>query len=459
MKITAKLIKTISSSVRSFDEQQEFTNVFIDSREKTDDGLFIPIIGERFDGHDFLISAINNGAKAAFWQQDHQVPEEVPQNFPLFFVEDSQVALHHLASLYLGVVKPIVIGITGSNGKTSTKDIVESVLSTTYKTHKTKGNFNNHIGLPLTVLSMATDCELLILEMGMSNYGEISLLSKIAKPNYAIVTNIGESHIEQLGSREGIAKAKMEIVDGLVTQGKVLIDGDEPLLSNYYSNRTIRCGYGINNDVVISSYQANENGFTFHLNNKSLTYFIPLIGKHNVKNATYAIALAKELKIDETLILKGLQTINLTGMRLEKMKGMNNSVIINDAYNASPTSMKAAIESLIELNGYSKKILVLGDMYELGSDEEALHRSVAHVIRYPITHVFTIGEKGKWIIDELQKQSRNTMVVKSFENKEDVVKVLHKELDEKSIILFKASRGMKLESVITEITEQARGEN
>ncbi|WP_026674377.1 UDP-N-acetylmuramoyl-tripeptide--D-alanyl-D-alanine ligase [Alkalihalobacterium bogoriense] len=449
MSITGKLVRKISLS-SNVEIVQEFSGVFTDSRKEMKDGLFVPLVGERFDGHEFLLHAIQNGAIAAVWEKGKQIPREIPNQFPLFFVEDTLVALQEMAKVYLEQIQPTVIGVTGSNGKTTTKDIITAVLSTTYSTHKTNGNFNNEIGLPLTVLAMPASCEVLILEMGMSGLREIALLSEIARPHYAVVTNIGESHIEQLGSREAIAKAKMEIAEGLRNNGKVIIDGDEPLLFPYTTNEMITCGFSEQNDVTIVEYEGDDNGFTFRLQDSNFQYSLPLLGKHNVHNAAYAIIIGKLLNVEEKNINEGLNQIALTSMRLEKKQGKSHSIIIDDAYNASPTSMRAAIEVIKELP-YEKKIVVLGDIYELGPDEESLHRSVASAVDKPITHVYTIGSKGKWIYDELQKNSHNTMVVKSFENKEEVIAEILPLLDEKTIVLVKASRGMKLETIVEQL--------
>lgn len=449
MSITGKIVRKISLH-SNVEAEQQFSGVFTDSRQEMKNGLFIPLVGERFDGHKFLLDAIKNGATAAIWEEGKQIPREIPDQFQLFFVQDTLVALQQLAKVYLEQIQPTVIGVTGSNGKTTTKDIIAAVLSTTYATHKTNGNFNNEIGLPLTVLAMPASCEVLILEMGMSELREIALLSEIAEPHFAVVTNIGESHIEQLGSREAIAKAKMEIVEGLRNNGKVVIDGDEPLLVPYMTDETITCGFSEKNDVTIVEYEGDDNGFTFRLQDSTFQYSLPLLGKHNVHNAAYAVIIAKLLNVKEESINEGLHQIALTSMRLEKKQGKSNSVIINDAYNASPTSMRAAIDVVKELP-YGKKIVVLGDIYELGPDEEVLHRSVASAVEQPITHVFTVGSKGKWIYDELQKNSDNTMVVKSFENKEDVINEILPLLDEKTIVLVKASRGMKLETVVEQL--------
>lgn len=456
MSVNLNLIQEIASkSVGDISSVNTINEVFIDSRKQVQNGLFIPIIGERFDGHDFLLAAINNGATTTLWKVGKPLPEELSEDFPVFYVDDTLKALEQLAKVYLIEVAPKVIGVTGSNGKTTTKDLLEAVLSSSFKTHKTAGNYNNHIGLPLTILAMPSNCEVLILEMGMSNYGEISFLSKLAEPDIAIITNIGESHIEQLGSREGIAKAKKEIADGLVDDGLLVVDGDEPLLSISENYNMIKCGYNAPNDVQIVSLQQRANEALFTLNNGS-EYKINLLGKHNVKNSLYAIVVGKYLGLSEHTIQLGLDSCKLTGMRMEKKQGINGSTIINDAYNASPTSMKAAIDTIKQLEQYQRRILVLGDMYELGKNEESLHRSVADSISAPITHVITVGEKGAWIARSLLEKNIDNIEVRSYKNKNGLKNELEKLLDDKSIVLIKASRGMKLETIATELYEERR---
>lgn len=447
MKLTAKLIEEISINTRCDTTCDEgYDGVYTDSREVGNNRLFIPLIGEKFDGHNFIQQAIENGAKAALWQKDKKIPS-LPENFQLYFVEDTLTSLQALAKKYLQKVNPIVIGVTGSNGKTTTKDIASSIFSMKYKTYKTQGNFNNHIGLPLTILQMPVDCELLILEMGMNHFGEISLLSNISEPNYCIITNIGESHIENLGNREGIAKAKMEIITGMKKDGKLFFDGDEPLLKPYRKQNVVTCGYKSDSDVKITNMTSNENGFTFTINDKPYVFELPLLGRHNLKNASYVIACAKELGFTHEEINQGLKAISITKMRFEKIAGKNGSLIINDAYNASPTSMKAAIETVKELNHFQQKILVLGDMYELGSDEEQLHRSVSHTIRSPITHLFAVGQKGKWIGEQL-KEINSSIKVEIILEKENVATKIIPLLNKETVVLIKASRGHKLETVV-----------
>lgn len=457
MNMTAsELLKLFPEATGAASSQIKMEAVMTDSRTVCKHGLFVPIVGERFDGHEYLKNAINNGAVAALWQQDKPVPAFIPTEFPLYFVEDTITGLQQLARYYLEKVGPKVVAVTGSNGKTTTKDLLEAVLSSTFKTHKTQGNFNNHIGLPLTILQMDEQCEVVILEMGMSGFGEIRLLSELAQPDIAIITNIGDSHMEQLGSRAGIAQAKLEITEGLKPDGYLLCDGDEPLLAqfNHYP-RTIKCGFNGDNDDRITSFSTNENGVDFKLNDRD-SFHLPLLGTYNAKNATYAIVTARLFGIQQDLIQKSLAQAKLTGMRLERKTGLNGSLIINDAYNASPTSMKAAIETIKALPGFEKKVIVLGDMYELGTNEEALHRSVADVISEPVTHCLVIGEKGRWIGEGLKSQNLQHIELKLFETKEEAEPSIKQLLSPKTVVLFKASRGMKLETLIEQFVEKDR---
>lgn len=428
--------------------------VTTDSRVKTNHSLFIPLIGDNFDGHDHVEQAIDQGAIAMIWSNKKQLPHSVPNDFPVFYVNDTLVALQDLAMNYRSKVNPIVVGITGSNGKTTTKDLVASIVKTTYKTHFTDGNFNNHIGLPLTILGMARETEVLILEMGMSNRKEIERLSEIAKPDYAIITNIGESHIEFLGSRQAIAEAKLEILHGLKQDGKLIIDGDEDLLKSAYNeNHVITCGFNVHNDVIIEQVEMRSDQTRFKLAN-DLTYTIPLLGKHHAQNATYAISLGKQLSIPDEMIRKGLLSLKSTGMRFELLKGNHGVTIVNDAYNASPTSMKAAIEVIKQMDDFTEKVLILGDIFELGEQSEILHRSVAKVIEQPITAVFTYGKDAKYITEETSKQHPD-ILSKHFNSSEELLIKLQSYLNESTILLFKASRGMKFETIIADVQNKS----
>ncbi len=427
---------------------QRIEKVFLNSKERVNNGLFIPIKGERFDGHDFIEEAIENGAIAAYWQEDKPIPEPLKNKITYIIVKNTLKALQKTAEKFLAKVQPTVIAITGSNGKTTTKDLVFSLVSRKFQTHKTEGNLNNHIGMPLTILSMDENCEALILEMGMNHFGEIAFLSRLAKPHYAIITNVGESHLEQLGTRENIAKAKLEICDGLEKDGTLFLDGDEPLLQSIDKKiNVVTCGFSDASHVKIVLLSSDEKEQVFRLHDGSEIYVLPLLGKHNVKNAAYAIAVAQQLGVSEIDICQGLKRIQLTGMRLQRLRGKNGALLINDAYNASPTSMIAALQSLSMLQDYPTKVAVLGDMYELGKNEKQLHEKVAKAIDGAIDAVICIGSKGRWIGEALLAKSWKGSVY-LCETKEEAVPYIESMLSDKSAILFKASRGMKLETII-----------
>ncbi|WP_078382402.1 UDP-N-acetylmuramoyl-tripeptide--D-alanyl-D-alanine ligase [Sutcliffiella halmapala] len=418
-----------------------------DTREDMSGKLYIPIIGENFNGHQFVKQAIiEKGAVASLWQKDQPEP---PAGVKLIFVEDTIVALQHLAGSYRDQIGMKVIGITGSNGKTTTKDMVTSLLQTTFKVHKTAGNYNNHIGLPLTILSMEEDTEVAVLEMGMSGRGEIELLSQIAKPDAAIITNIGESHMQELGSREGIAEAKLEIAAGIKQGGKLIINGDEPLLRNKLSNimcDVITFGLSDENDYVAKDVLLKGNGTHFII--EETAYMIPVLGTHNVTNALAAIVVGDVFGVNQENRKKGLEKVTLTAMRNEIVEAKGGWTIINDAYNASPTSMRAAIDLLGSLTGFEKKIAVLGDMLELGDQEKSYHQEVGKYIQEKnIDYVYTYGDLG----NEIAKgaiEALGPLKVKAYMDKKELINDLLGIIQPNDVVVVKGSRGMKLEEVV-----------
>ncbi|MBG9784229.1 UDP-N-acetylmuramoyl-tripeptide--D-alanyl-D-alanine ligase [Shouchella lehensis] len=447
--IEARLVESVAKRTRLQDGPVSFHSVTTDSRKDSNAALFVPLSGERFNGHHYLDSAIASGAIAAIWQEQEPVPTSIPASFQLYFVDDPLHALQELAQLYRDEINPYVIGITGSNGKTTTKDIVFQLLGGEPFVHRTAGNLNNHIGVPLTLLSMPKECKFAVVEMGMNHAGEISFLSKLAKPDLAIVTNIGEAHIEHLGSRQGIASAKMEMLDGLKQDGFLVLDGDEPLLNGFQQEKTVSIGFNHQNKEAIATFQPKEDGFTFSFLDEK-DWYLPLLGEHNVKNAAYGIWIARQVGFAPETIKERLANVTITGMRLEKVAGPNGSTFINDAYNANPSSMKAAIETIKSLPEFKRRIVVLGDIYELGPDEEALHRSVVSAIDTPITNVVCVGEKGYWIYDEV-KQQNGAIAVEHVENVSDVAETIRPLLNHDTVVLLKASRRLALEQVLSAV--------
>lgn len=422
--------------------------VSIDSRKVKAGNLFVPFKGDNVDGHAYVEKAIENGAVATLWEKGVPNP---PAGLPILYVDNTLTALQTIAEKYLQEVSPIVIGITGSNGKTTTKDMTASVLAQKYKVHKTEGNFNNHLGLPLTILNMEENVEVAVLEMGMSGKGEIELLSKLAKPHVAVITNIGESHLLDLGSREGIAEAKLEILAGLKENGVLVFNGDEPLLRNRLDQQALKVrsfGRSKQNTIYPLHIVAGDENTRFTTNTIQEEMMIPVLGHHNVLNALAAISVATELQVSPDLIRKGLSELKITGMRMEMVVGAKGEKIINDAYNASPTAMKAAIELVSELPGFQNKYLVLGDMLELGAEEVAFHQMIGESIKpHAIQKLFTYGKLGQHIAEGARKIMGDESVF-SFQDKQELIAELKKHIQENDLVLVKASRGMRLEEVV-----------
>ncbi|MDU1844647.1 MULTISPECIES: UDP-N-acetylmuramoyl-tripeptide--D-alanyl-D-alanine ligase [Bacillaceae] len=451
IKRTYAEIATMAGSVETFEQYAnvQINGITIDSRKIEAGQLFIPFKGERTDGHQYVADAIKQGAAAAFWQKDVPNP---PENLPLIFVDDSLKAIQALAKSYLRQLNVKVVGITGSNGKTSTKDITTSLLSLKYKVQKTEGNYNNHLGLPLTVLGLEEDTDIAVLEMGMSGRGEIDFLSRLAEPDIAVITNIGESHMQDLGSREGIAEAKLEILNGLKDKGRFIYFGDELLLSSRMKNSKVDTktfGMDHANDLYPLEINALENGSAFHINKIAAPFQLPVLGNHNILNALAAMLVAEYFDIPYEEMNKGLQSLKLTNMRMELVEGKSGVKIINDAYNASPTSMLAAIDVLKKLPGYDQKIAVLGDMLELGDKEESFHYQMGERLE-DVDYVLTYGKLGSFIAEGAKTVLPADRVFAFFE-KEPLIDKLVSYLNEETVVLVKASRGMKLEEIVKAI--------
>ena len=431
------------------------TGVSIDTRTIQKGDLFIPFRGEAVNGHRFVEQAFEKGAAAALWMKDEPNP---PQHLPLIFVEDPEIALQEMAKGYRNEHKATFIGITGSNGKTSSKDILAGALAPYYKVQKTIGNFNNQLGLPITILQLDEDTEISVLEMGMSGFGEIEFLTKLARPHYAIITNIGEAHMQDLGSREGIAQAKFEIVKGLDDTGVLFFDGDEPLLQNLVAKeqnlKTQSVGFNEGLDLVASNIVATAEGSSFHVEGAiEGDFFISVLGEHQVKNTLNAMLVSKALGLTDEQIRAALKQVVLTDMRMELIP-VGEVLFINDAYNAAPTSMHAAIQFVNQSTIRSDKWLVLGDMLELGADERQMHEEiVTDIDAEKVNYVCLYGPRMKWLYDKLQPQFAEGHVVYSEADYAPIVATIHEHATSDTLILVKGSRGMKLETIIENVSK------
>ena len=433
---------------------QTFTN---DTRKIGLNACYISIKGSNFDGNDFYQQAFENKAVAVILEEDYAKSHEIEKSDkPIIIVKNSLEALKDLATYKRINSSAKFIGITGSVGKTSTKDMVYSVVKTKYKALKTEGNFNNNIGLPLTLLRLK-DEEVAVIEMGMNHLGEIDYLTKIAKPHISIITNVGTAHIGNLGSRENILKAKLEILNGMDKDGILIINNDNDLLHAYYEkleNKENIVTIGINNqsDIMATDISLTENSSTFNLtyqnNNYSLTCHVP--GKVFIYNALVAFAVGKILNIASLDIIEGISNFALTKNRMEYIKLNNNITIINDAYNASVDSMKSSLEILGKYP--ERKIAVLADMLELGDFGQALHEEVGKfVVDNKIDILLTVGPLAKYIAKSALAQKMPENHIYSFLTNEEASIKIKELLKENDIVLFKGSNGMHLLEIINDL--------
>ena len=435
------------------DRYRLIQGVTTDSRKVSEGSLFVPLKGEKFDGHQFLKQAIQAGIAASLWQEGVPLPEQV--SIPLILVKDSLTALQRLASRYRRELDFPIIAVTGSNGKTTTKDLIASVLSVKYQVSKTEGNLNNHIGVPLTLLSMSEKTEIGIVEMGMNHKGEIAQLSKIARPDGAVVTNIGEAHIGFFSSRDEIAEAKLEIQEGIRGNGFLMINGDEPLLrektemSNY---ELVKIGFDPkeNDQYPVEIEMQGIKGIQFSTKEKRTRFQIPILGRHNVLNALYAIEVGRFFELTDEEIQQGLAAATISAMRLQIQRANNGMLIINDAYNANPTSMKAALDLLEEFE-HAEKWVLLGDVFDLGEKEEKYHREIgAYAVTKKIDRVYTIGDRGKWIADGAIA-AKPQCQIQHFQSHDEASEHLAREGNQGVTILVKASRAMHLDQVVQKL--------
>ena len=417
----------------------EITGVKRDNRQVVPGDLFVCIPGENFDGHDFAASAYEKGAACAL------ISKEIDVDMPKIKVDDTILALQRIAGGYRAEFDIPVVGITGSVGKTTTKEMISCVLSEKYNTHKTQGNLNNEIGLPFTVLDLNSAHEAAVIEMGMNHFGEISRLTRVARPNIAVISTIGESHIEFLGSKEGILKAKLEILEGLPEEGVVILNGDDEYLWGVKGKIPFKTVYyGIKNpeaDIFGCEKSASLDEIVFTVREIAGEEFkINVGGSHNLQNALAAIAVARELNLTAQQMKKGLDAFQNTGMR-QKIMEKDGVLIINDCYNANPDSMRASLALLSKTEG--RKIAVLADMLELGDASESAHLGIGKVAAESADLIFVTGN-----MREKVKQGAAGSVVYTFEAAEELADTLRGMLKEGDKVLVKASRGMRLERVV-----------
>lgn len=447
------IVKAIGGKLLVEGKQRDFSRVVIDSRKVNKGDIFFAIKGENFDAHKFVDNVLENGAGLVIVHKEEEY-KSFSEDSSIVLVEDTKKALLDLASFYIDTLDIKVVGITGSTGKTSTKDLIAAALSEKYKVFKTKGNFNNDIGMPLMILELNKDYEVAILEMGMSNLGEIETLARVAKPDIAVITNIGTSHMENLKTRDNILKAKLEITTLFNENNVLIVNGENDKLHDLESNNYKIVKIGTESDYNFKGCRIiiNKDNIEFSVkeNGRAIdqTIFVPVPGKHNVLNSLLAVAVARHLGVSYEEIAEGIKNLEATSMRLDVIKH-EGYTIINDAYNASTDSMIAALEVLKTYEG--RKIAVLGTMKELGEESPKAHEEVAKYAKdSKVDMLITLGEFNSDF--EAGFGSEN---FKAFDSIEDIVHYLKQNLKDGDVLLVKASRSMKFENIINELQKKS----
>jgi len=447
--------------------EQPLSSVVIDSRLVTPGGMFVALRGERQDGHDFVANAFSRGAVVAIVERELPIecqaldttrrPLEWPADVSLpvcLLVKDSLVALQRFAALWRSKFPARVIGVTGSVGKTMTKEMVYAVLRRRFHALKSEGNYNNEIGLPLTLLQLTPDHERVVLEMGMYDVGEIALLAEIAHPVVGVVTNVGPVHLERLGTIERVAQAKAELVQALPADGVAILNGDDPYvrpMSEMTAARSFFYGLGTDCDLWASDIQSRGlEGvhFQLHYQGETIHARVPLLGRHSVHTALRAAAVGLVEGESWEEIIGGLQ--DTVQLRLVVVPGANGSTLLDDTYNSSPASAIAALNLLDELEG--RKIAVLGDMLELGSYEEEGHRKVGRRAVDVAAILVAVGPRGRIIGEEALACGMLADSVYFAEGNEQAVAWLHGVVAPGDVILVKGSRGMRMEEIVAALS-------
>lgn len=451
-----EIVNSCKGKLLCGDKYRQVERFSQDSRDIKDGDIYVGIRGDNFDGNAYYLDALNNGAIGCILEEsfESKIDLEKVGNKGIILVKDSIKAIQDIATYRRNQFDIPTVAVTGSVGKTSTKDIIGNVLAQKFYVLKTQGNKNNHIGLPLTILELKNQ-NAMVVEMGMNHFGEIRTLTNIGKPTICVITNIGTSHIGNLGSRENILKAKLEILEGMKTNGTVIVNNDNDLLHKWAEENKQNYNiitYGIHNesDYMAFNIKEKDEEVEYDLNFKNEVYKVkvPVSGEVFVYNSLCAIAAGCACNIDIKDSIKGIASFKLTQKRMEIVK-KDGITIINDSYNASYDSMKAGLEYLKNVSG-ERKIAVLGDMLELGEFSKELHEQVGEeVAKNNIDILITVGNYAKYIASKAKELGIKN--VTSFENNKDASNYLKSILRQNDVILLKASNSMKFGEIFEAI--------
>lgn len=424
----------------------EISRISTDSRDIDENTLFVALVGERFDAHDFVDDVLKKGAKAVVCSK------YVGDDERIIYVEDTGKALLDIAHGYRKMFNIPFVGLTGSVGKTTSKGMIYSVVNKKFNTLRTAGNLNNEIGVPKTLFCLEDYHEAAVIEMGMNHFGEISRLSKTVEPSIGVITNVGTAHIENLDSREGILKAKCEILDGMKAGSALIINADNDMLATLDNDDYEIIRFGISGEKLYMSAKdiiTDENGssFTAVCGGESTRVIVPAVGIHNVYNALCAMCVGKKLGYTLEEAAEGIKDFEPEGMR-QKITKISDMIFIEDCYNANPDSMKASLDALKTICK-GRAFAVLGDMLELGDYSEAAHREVGEkAAKTGCEYVLTYGEQARNISKAAEEKGCKALC---FSEKEEIAEFLYENLREEDAVLFKGSRGMKMEDIFTSL--------
>jgi len=434
------------------------TSVSIDSRKITFDALFVAICGVTHDGHDYVAKAFQSGAiLGVICEKEFQKRDDL-KDLPLILVQNTDQALLDIAALWRHQVVTPAIGITGSCGKSTTKEIVRHVLSQEKKVLATQGNFNNHYGLPITLFQLDQSHEVIVCEMGANHQGEIKRLSEALDPSIGIITNIGAAHLEGFGSLEGVYRAKLELADYLATvNGTIVVNGDDIRLVKEAQTRAIRVitvGHQASCDYVITNQQYHNNVFKVELNQK-VSFELHSSARFDVMNAATAFAACRLSGMSETAIASAISSFRLSLDRFQ-LKIIDDVVFVYDAYNANPLSFSEALESFCALPVRGKRFIVCADMLELGRESQKWHADLGNQMsQFEIHGLLTVGKMSRYVAEAF-KQKNKTSQVTSCQTNGEIVEVLKSFIQPGDAVLLKGSRGMKLEQVIAGFSEKTQ---
>lgn len=429
----------------------EICGISTDSRTIDPGELYIPLVGEVFDGRIFIKECEEKGARAFIVDKNYKVNKNV--TIPYIRVEDTKKALQDLAKAYRDELKCKVVAITGSNGKTTTKDLLTTILSEKFKTQKTKGNLNNEIGVPKTVLSLDDDCEIAVIELGTDNFGDISLTSAIVRPDISMITNIGDSHLHNLKSKSGILKAKLEILEGMTDEGTFIYNIDDPTMKEEVPTYDIKqkvLSFGTDPKADFNIKFEESPSSKLRFSNGDDHYEIPLIGKHNIYNAAAVVMIAQSFGLDKETIDKGLMKAKSSQNRSELLE-LDGFDVLDDSYKSNPQALLAGLETVYELFGYNKKIVCLSDMLELGDDEAKLHYQVGEKIDPQRIDFCLFYGPLSYHMYEGALQNFKPSKCFYFEHKDGLVEKLKSLISPCSLVFVKGSHGMHMEEVIDQV--------